>query len=140
MAKKKAKFKKGSPEAKRFMAKIRKMRKPAKKKAAKKKTKISGTTTLKVPTYRKNKSVSIKRNSSTGKFAKIAGTKQTSSINLNAVGTELLSLEFKINNLKAHKKAAKLIAEKKQFQNQITAYSKQFKELKRYLNTRAKFI
>jgi len=62
------------------------------------------------------------------------------SINLNEIGSELLNLEFKINKLKAEKKAARLVSDKKMIQSKITILTNQFKALKLYLNTRAKYI
>jgi len=71
------------------------------------------------------------------KYTRISGI---GSIGLNDIGSELLSLEFKINKLKSEKKVVRLISEKKEIQGKITVYTKQFKALKTYLNTRAKFI
>lgn len=61
-------------------------------------------------------------------------------ISLNDVGTELLNLEIQINSLKEKKKFVKLLSEKKEISYKISILSKQFKTLKLYLNSRAKFI
>ena len=53
---------------------------------------------------------------------------------------ELLGLETKIISLKQSKKEAKLISQKKEIQSKITILSNQFKYLKSYLNTRARFV
>jgi len=60
-------------------------------------------------------------------------------ISLNDVGSELLELEFKINNLRAKKEQTRLVKDKKIIQEKIKTYSLQFKALRTYLNTRAKF-
>jgi hypothetical protein len=61
-------------------------------------------------------------------------------INLNQIGSELLSLEMKIKELQAILKATKKISEKKEIRKHISVLNKQFKSLKLYLNSRAKFI
>lgn len=61
------------------------------------------------------------------------------SIGLNDVGSELFSLEVKIQKLKAQKKAQRLMADKKRIQSEISILQKQFRTLKAYLNSRAKF-
>jgi hypothetical protein len=61
-------------------------------------------------------------------------------INLNEIGTELFSLEMKIKKLQSNLKATKKVSEKKEIRYQISILNKQFKALKLYLNTRAKFI
>lgn len=63
-------FKKGSAEAKRYMAKIRnKKNKP--KKAKKKKARVSGETIVRIPSKKKNRTVTLKRNDKTGTFESI---------------------------------------------------------------------
>lgn len=139
MAKKKAPSKKQLAARKKFVAMVRKKSK-AKKAAAKKKVKI-GDTIVRIPSKtRKNKNVVMQRNKK-GMFANIGSlNKQPAAIDLNKVGNELLALEFTINNLKAKKKLAKLKADKTYFTNKIKILNAQFKALKIYLNTRAKFI
>jgi hypothetical protein len=63
-----------------------------------------------------------------------------SGIGLNDIGLELLDLERKIIGLKSKKKSLKSVKDKKEIQGKITIYNNQFKYLKGYLNTRAKFI
>ena len=60
-------------------------------------------------------------------------------ISLSDVGSELLELEFKINNLRAKKEQTRLVKDKKIVQEKIKTYSLQFKALRTYLNTGAKF-
>lgn len=62
------------------------------------------------------------------------------SIHLHEIGSELLSLEFTIKELKHKKTLAKLAADKKKIQAHITILTGQFNTLKKYLNTRAKFV
>lgn len=61
-------------------------------------------------------------------------------ITLQDIGAELLNLEFEINKMKAQKAAEKSIRAKKEIQAKISVYNAQFKALKAYLNTRAKFV
>jgi hypothetical protein len=61
-------------------------------------------------------------------------------IDLNQIGNELLSLEMKIKKLEANLKATKKLTEKKEIRTHISVLKKQFKALKLYLNTRARFI
>ena len=65
---------------------------------------------------------------------------RVSGIGLNDIGLELLDLERKIIGLKSKKKSLKSVKDKKEIQGKITIYNNQFKYLKGYLNTRAKFI
>jgi len=67
-------------------------------------------------------------------------TSKKTLIDLNLVGMELYRLENLINSLKQQKKQAKLVGEKKQIQSEISVYDKQFKGLRVYLNTRARFV
>lgn len=122
-----ARFKKGSKEAKLYMAKIRGKKGPVKKVTAKKATekKVAGLDKV----VRRGKKTDVK-------YSRISGIGQ---IKLTEIGAELLDLEFKINSLKSKKKVEKLISEKKKIQSEITIYQNQFKALKLYLNTRAKF-
>lgn len=62
-----------------------------------------------------------------------------SGINLNEIGEELFSLEMKIKKYQLALKEAKKVSEKKEIRYQISVFNKQFKALKLYLNTRAKF-
>ena len=117
-----ARFKKGSKEAKLYMAKIRGKKAPVKKVTPKKVTGLD-------KVVRRGKKTDVK-------YSRIAGIGQ---IKLTEIGAELLDLEFKVNSLKGKKKVAKLISEKKKIQSEITIYQNQFKALKLYLNTRAKF-
>lgn len=98
------------------------------KKAPAKKKKVSGVKTASKSHTDKNK---ITANIQVGKIG---------SIPLLSVGSELLNLDFKIEKLKAQKKAAKLQSEKKQIQSDILLFQKQHKTLKAYLNTRARFV
>lgn len=61
-------------------------------------------------------------------------------ISLNDISNELYALEYKINQVKAKKRTAKLIKEKKEFAAELTILNKQFKTLREYLNSRAKFV
>lgn len=61
------------------------------------------------------------------------------SISLNQIGAELYEMEAKINMLKFRKKEARTITEKKELQTRINELSTQFKALRAYLNSRAKF-
>lgn len=61
------------------------------------------------------------------------------SIGLDTIGAELWNLEAKITRLKQKKKDAKLIAEKRDIQQEISNLSKQHKTLRAYLNSRARF-
>lgn len=61
-------------------------------------------------------------------------------ISLNDIGLELLELDSKIQYYKQKKKQSKTKTEKSYFQNYITVYTNQHKNLKLYLNSRAKFV
>ena len=61
------------------------------------------------------------------------------SVSLNQIGAELYEMEAKINMLKFRKKEARTMTEKKQLQNRINELNTQFKALRSYLNSRAKF-
>ena len=61
-------------------------------------------------------------------------------ISLNDIGLELLELDSKISYYKQKKKESKNKTEKSYYQNYITVYTNQHKNLKLYLNSRAKFI
>jgi hypothetical protein len=63
-----------------------------------------------------------------------------SGINLNEIGSELFSLEMKIKKYQIALREAKKVSEKKEIRYQISVLNKQFKALKLYLNSRAKFI
>jgi hypothetical protein len=118
-----ARFKKGSKEAKAYMAKIRGKKSPAKKAAVKKVSVLD--------------KVVRKGNKTDVKYTRVSGIGQ---ISLHEIGGELISLEFKINRLKSDKKLVRTASQKKELQSKILIYQKQFKALKVYLNTRAKFI
>jgi len=60
-------------------------------------------------------------------------------IPLHQIGSELYLLESKINKLKSEKKHFRTIAERKIAQEKISVFTKQFKALKIYLNTKARF-
>jgi hypothetical protein len=117
------------------------------KKAAKKKPQrvgqwVKGTTRMyefkkEKPFKKYPKNVEVKRTRS-GTFSKFKA--KIGNIELPKIGSELLNLEFKISELKARKKAAKKVSEKKAIQQKITVLNNQFKTLKAYLNTRARFI
>jgi hypothetical protein len=61
------------------------------------------------------------------------------SISLNQIGAELYEMEAKINMLKFRKKEARTMTEKKELQSRINILNTQFKALRSYLNSRAKF-
>ena len=61
-------------------------------------------------------------------------------IDILTIGEELTALEYRINDVKARKKSAKLQRDKKELTAELTILNKQFKTLKDYLNSRAKFI
>jgi hypothetical protein len=61
-------------------------------------------------------------------------------IDILTIGEELSALEYRINDVKARKRTAKLQKDKKELTAELTILNKQFKTLKDYLNSRAKFI
>jgi hypothetical protein len=71
---------------------------------------------------------------------KLLGTNKIGLIEITEIGTELFNLEFKIRQLQEQKKVAKLISSKKAIAEEIKILQSQFKTLRAYLNTRAKFI
>ena len=113
-------------KAKKSATKKTTVKKAAPKKAAKKKVakkKVSGLDKV------------VRRGTKTNvHYSRISG------IGLNDIGLELLDLERKIIGLKSKKKSLKSVKDKKEIQGKITIYNNQFKYLKGYLNTRAKFI
>jgi len=114
-------------KAKKSSTKKATVKKSAPKKAAKKKAvakkKVSGLDKV------------VRRGTKTNvHYSRISG------IGLNDIGLELLDLERKIIGLKSKKKSLKSVKDKKEIQGKITIYNNQFKYLKGYLNTRAKFI
>ena len=113
-------------KAKKSATKKTTVKKAAPKKAAKKKVvkkKVSGLEKV------------VRRGSKTNvHYSRVSG------IGLNDIGLELLDLERKIIGLKSKKKSLKSVKDKKEIQGKITIYNNQFKYLKGYLNTRAKFI
>lgn len=164
------KFKKGSKEAKAHMAKIRAMRgsgagKHTDTKSHNVNIKVVSGTKKKSATRQTGTSVKSKdklrsalppgkRTTGKGK-AKHTYTERRANrsdkpgsltginkgdISLNDIGAELYNLDIKIISLKNKKKQSKTISEKKKIQEQITVYNNQFKTLRAYLNTRAKFI
>ena len=60
-------------------------------------------------------------------------------INLNVIGEEFNNLDYKIYRLKNQLKDAKTVTEKSNIKKEIVILNKQFKALKLYLNTIAKF-
>jgi hypothetical protein len=136
-----------------FVAMVRaksKAKKSATKKAATKKASThkdtkSHNVNIRVVSGTKKKSVAKKKVSGLDKVVR-RGTKtnvhysRISGIGLNDIGLELLDLERKIIGLKSKKKFLKSVKDKKEIQGKITIYNNQFKHLKGYLNTRAKFI
>lgn len=147
-------LKKGSKEAKEFMAKIRASK--GKKKVAKTKKTVKKKSSVKKQTGSSNKLIDKKiqakapgkRNTATGKTyyerranrsdkGKLLGI---GDISLNSIGTELYLLEGKILNFKEQKRISKNVKSKKELQYSITILTKQFKALKEYLNTKAKYI
>jgi hypothetical protein len=149
------KLKKGSKEAREYMASIRGMKKSApKKKAAKKAApkkaaikKQTGTSNkdrdlqrvAKSPGRRKSEGGSIyyerrkNRSDAPGSLLGIGG------VSLNQIGAELYEMEAKINMLKFRKKEARTMTEKKELQTRVNELNTQFKALRAYLNSRAKF-
>lgn len=149
------KLKKGSKEAKEYMASIRGMKKSAPKKKAVKKAapkkavsvKQTGTSNkkrdleraAKPPGLRKSKSGTIyyeRRQNRSDRPGTLLGI---GAISLNAIGAELYEMESKINMLKYRKKEARTLTEKKELQTRISELNAQFKALRAYLNSRAKF-
>lgn len=139
-------FKKGSQAAKDHMAKVRAGKKISgtKKKSTVKQTGTSNIVKDKLlkakpPGTRKSKSghyyTETRKNRSDVK-GKLLGI---GDISLNAIGAELYELEARINGLKLKKKQVKTIQEKKEIQTKITEFNKQFKALRAYLNSRARF-
>ena len=136
-----------------FVAMVRaksKAKKSATKKAATKKASThkdtkSHNVNIRVVSGTKKKTVAKKKVSGLDKVVR-RGTKtnvhynRISGIGLNDIGLELLDLERKIIGLKSKKKSLKSVKDKKEIQGKITIYNNQFKYLKGYLNTRAKFI
>ena len=141
-----AKLVKGSKAAKEFMAKIRAKKKGVGKVSSKRQTGTSNKKRdkkiqAKMPGKRIVKTggkshVYYERRANRSDKGKLLGI---GDISLNAIGAELYELEAKINALKSKKKQARTIAEKKELQYKITVYNNQFKALRTYLNTRAKF-
>lgn len=152
------KLKKGSKEAKEYMASIRGMKKSASKKATKKAApkKAAKKAAIKKQTGTSNKSKDLQRS------AKLPGRRKSpsggfyyesrrnrsdapgsllgiGSISLNQIGAELYEMEAKINMLKFRKKEARTMTEKKELQTRINELNTQFKALRLYLNSRAKF-
>jgi len=146
------KLKKGSAAAKAYMAKIRGMKKTAK--PAKKA--VAGY----VKTVRKGSATSVLYTNSSRKApsekptqGKLFGTHKdtrshnvnirvvsgTEIITLNQIGAQLNSYEFDIVQMQGEKRHAKLATEKKRLADMITTRKMQFKALKAYLNTRARF-
>ena len=154
------KLKKGSKKAKEYMASIRGMKKSAPKKKAVKKAapkkaapkkavlvKQTGTSNKKRdleraarPTgRRKSKSGNIyyeRRRNRSDRPGTLLGI---GAISLNDIGAELYEMESKINMLKFKKKEARTLTEKKKLQTRINILNTQFKALRVYLNSRAKF-
>ena len=113
-------------KAKKSATKKATVKKAAPKKAAKKKVvkkKVSGLDKV------------VRRGTKTNvHYSRISG------IDLNDIGSELFDLERKIIRLKAEKKSLKSLKDKKEIQSKITIYNNQYKYLRGYLNTRARFI
>lgn len=122
------KLKKGSPAAKAYMAKIRGMKKTAK---PVKKT-VGSTKKTSRPaagTHKDTRSHNVN-------IRVVSGTEI---ITLNQIGAQLNSYEFDIVQMQGEKRAAKLATEKKRLADMIATRKMQFKALKAYLNTRARF-
>lgn len=162
------KLKKGSKEAKEYMASIRGMKKSASKKATKKAAPKKAAP-KKASKKAAPKKAAIKKQTGTSnkikdlqRSAKLPGRRKSSSggfyyesrrnrsdasgsllgigsISLNQIGAELYEMEAKINMLKFRKKEARTMTEKKQLQTRINELNTQFKALRSYLNSRAKF-
>lgn len=158
------KLKKGSKEAKEYMASIRGMKKSASKKAIKKAAPKKA-----APKKAAAKKAAIKKQTGTSnrdrdllRAAKLPGRRKSpsggfyyesrrnrsdapgsllgiGSVSLNQIGAELYEMEAKINMLKFRKKEARTMTEKKQLQNRINELNTQFKALRSYLNSRAKY-
>lgn len=69
----------------------------------------------------------------------VSGVNRMGSIDLNTVGNELAILERDVNELKSFIKAEKLASERKRLSDILKIKQGQFKALKAYLNTIAKF-
>lgn len=112
--------------------------KPAAKKAVKK---VGAVKTKKKAVPAKRKAAPVTRHTDRGSHnVKIKVVSGIGAIDLNQIGSELLSLEMKIKKLQSNLKATKKVAEKKEIRTHISILNKQFKALKLYLNTRARFI
>lgn len=162
------KLKKGSKEAKEYMASIRGMKKSASKKATKKAAPKKAAPKKAAP-KKAAKKAAIKKQTGTSnrdrdllRAAKLPGRRKSpsggfyfetrrnrsdapgsllgiGSISLNQIGAELYEMEAKINMLKFRKKEARTMTEKKELQTRINELNTQFKALRLYLNSRAKF-
>jgi hypothetical protein len=168
------KFKKGSKEAKEYMASIRGMKKSAPKKKAAKKAAPKKAAKKAAPKKKAVKKAAPKkaaitkqygtsnRNRDLQRVAKLPGRRKSEggsiynerrknrsdapgsllgigSVSLNQIGAELYEMEAKINMLKFRKKEARTMTEKKELQTRINELNTQFKALRSYLNSRAKF-
>lgn len=141
------KFKKGSQAAKDHMAKVRAGKKISgtKKKAVSKKQ--TGTSNIAVDRKLKAKPPGKRVSKSGRKYTEVRKNRSDvkgkllgiGDISLNAIGAELYELESKINGLKLIKKQLRTIKEKRELQIKITEFNKQFKALRVYLNSRARF-
>ncbi|MBW7844859.1 MAG: hypothetical protein H3C45_04310 [Bacteroidia bacterium] len=132
-------LKKGSKAAKEYMAKIR-----AKRNKKTKAKKVGSTLFLEkgeTTRTKKRKKILVKRNSNgTFKgFKTISGVKKIGAISLSIVGEELTKLEYQIIELKKQIKTTKAAIDKKHLKEVLSVKNNQFKALKKYLNTIAKF-
>lgn len=148
------KLKKGSAAAKAYMAKIRGMKgkkKPTKKVAGYVKTIRKGSATNVLYSNSTKKAV---RKSDKPKQGTLFGANKDRRINgvnvhgfsgsdiisMDQIGKQLWQYERDLMQLAANKKNAKGANEKKQIADIQRAKNAQFKALKAYLNTRAKFV
>ena len=144
------KLKKGSAAAKAFMAKIRAkkskvgIKKPASKLSGYKKGSTRFIEKGEKP-FKTKKTVQVSRRITTEpkgtfkKFTVVNGLNKIGSINLNIVGEELTKLDNDIKELGYFIRAEKTIKEKNKLKEIKAVKTNQFKALKNYLNSIAKF-
>lgn len=135
----KQKIKKGTAAAKKFMAKVRAAKKSSLRQTGTSNKKKDKLVQAKKPGKRisTNNSVYYERRENRSDKGRLLGMKD---ISLNAIGAELYELESKISALMQKRKLSKTAAEKKEINTKLAVLKAQFKALRAYLNTRARFI
>lgn len=136
------KFKKGSKEAKAYMAKIRNMKKGSKIGAVKNKpaTKKAKPKTTALHKDTKSHNVNIRVMSGNNLNGENLQLYSMQTISLNNIGIELNNLEKNINILSINKRQTKLAMDRKKIDEKIKVLKEQFKTLRSYLNSRARFV